>query len=216
MAIWGSTGTPLSDPTDENAWRRLLHRATDARNRHPGKSHQCRLNCGEMDESMLHMITCPNQAHQTFWNEVKRFCTRVLADRSAWDYPKTIIFGIDVQDNLLGESTRAFIRHAIRWWYAAMRAIDVQGGTFVHELIMVRTLQSYKESVVRYAVSIRKHFIHRQHTKLQGVVSEETRARFSTLVSIGMEGHYQLTPGFTNAIDRAQTALDRYRQQQQP
>ena len=97
-----------------------------------------------------------------------------------------------------------------------MRAIDVQGGIFVHELIMVRTLQSYKESVVRYAVSIRKHFIHRQHTKLQGVVSEETRARFPNLVFIGMEGCYQLTPGFNNAIDRAQTALDQYRQQQQP
>ena len=50
--IWGSLGTPLSDPTEEKAWRRLLHRGIDAKNRHsksrtnPNPDHTCRLKCG--------------------------------------------------------------------------------------------------------------------------------------------------------------------------
>ena len=33
--IWPSLGTPLSDPSEEKAWRKLLHRAWNAKNRHP-------------------------------------------------------------------------------------------------------------------------------------------------------------------------------------
>ena len=62
---------------------------------------------------------------------------RFIGEHATWSYPESIIFGIDVRANLMNETARAFIRHAIRWWYAAMREIDVQGGRFVRELVML-------------------------------------------------------------------------------
>ena len=162
------------------------------------------------------MIKCGCQAARTFWYGVEHFCKQILSDKDDWLFPRSIIFGINRQQKLLGEATRAFIRHAIRWWYAAMREIDIQGGTFVSELVMLRTVQSYRESVVRYAVSIRKHYIHRVHTKLVEMVSEETRTRFSDLVSIQEDGTYSLTPAFEGEISKIQDALDQYRKSQQP
>ena len=47
--VWPSLGTPLSDATEENAWRKLLHRGIFVRNRDPHlPSHNCRLGCGRI------------------------------------------------------------------------------------------------------------------------------------------------------------------------
>ena len=59
--LWQSLGTPLSDPTEEKNYRRLLHRAIDARNRHPGANHTCRLLCGCADESMCCTWSCAHE-----------------------------------------------------------------------------------------------------------------------------------------------------------
>ena len=57
--IWPTLGTPLSDATEERNWRRLLHRALFVRNRdRTAPTHACRLNCGNPNESMLHLIEC--------------------------------------------------------------------------------------------------------------------------------------------------------------
>ena len=57
--IWRSFGTPLSDPSEEKAWRKLLHRAWNAKNRHPKELDKaCRHKCGVASESMIHMLTC--------------------------------------------------------------------------------------------------------------------------------------------------------------
>ena len=59
-AVWHSIGTPLSDPTEEKAWRKFLHRAINAKNRHPSApDHDCRFKCGCKDESMIHLLKCP-------------------------------------------------------------------------------------------------------------------------------------------------------------
>ena len=55
LLIWLSQGTPLSDPTEEKAWRKLLHRAINAKNRHPkNPDHTCWLHCGARSESIFH------------------------------------------------------------------------------------------------------------------------------------------------------------------
>ena len=56
--IFKSFGTPLSDPTEERQWRKLVHRATYVRNRNPKEqSHVCRL-CRKHEESILNLFQC--------------------------------------------------------------------------------------------------------------------------------------------------------------
>ena len=39
----------------------------------------------------------------------------------------TVIFGVDSNNTLLPEVTRAWLRHAVRWWYKSMTSIDKHG-----------------------------------------------------------------------------------------
>ena len=55
------------------------------------------------------------------------------------------------------------------------------------------TLTSFRDAVVRYAVSIKDHHVKRAHTKLQEKVSEETRGRFGALVKISPTGAYTVS-----------------------
>ena len=116
--IWRSLGTPLSDPTEENAWRKLLHRAINAKNRHPrNPDHACRLHCGERSESMLHMVRCRRVA--PLWKACLDFCHRVLGERSDLNALGAVVFNVEGVNQgssakLLGEAARAFLRHAVR------------------------------------------------------------------------------------------------------
>ena len=48
--LWASLGGKLTDPTEERAFRKVLHRAINANNRHPkAPTHACRLHCGEQN-----------------------------------------------------------------------------------------------------------------------------------------------------------------------
>ena len=63
--IFESFGTPLSDPTEERQWRKLVHRATFVRNRDPSlPDHKCRL-CGLHEERILSLFQC--QATAPLW-----------------------------------------------------------------------------------------------------------------------------------------------------
>ena len=215
MEIWRSIGTPLSDPTEEKNWRHLLHRATDARNRHPNKSHMCRLQCGEHDESMLHMITCPNRELKAYWNNVNRIRVETLNDTQRWKFPETIIFGIDANGILVSETSRAWLRHAVRWWYAAMTEIDKNGGAFTAAYTLEKAVMGLREAAVRWATSIKTHYIARKYTKLTGVVKQEERERFNTLVTTSQTGQYTLTTTFSTAIAQIESAARTERQRAQ-
>ena len=53
-----SLGTPLSDPTEERQWHKLVQRATYVRNRNPNEqSHVCRI-CRKHEESILNLFQC--------------------------------------------------------------------------------------------------------------------------------------------------------------
>ena len=74
---WDSLGTPISDSTEEKHWRKHLRRGTYVRNRDPGLADQsCRLNCGHMDESMMHLAACLRA--KSFWDRVFTFSRTVL------------------------------------------------------------------------------------------------------------------------------------------
>ena len=197
--VWGSLGTPLSDPTEEKNWRRLLHRAIDARNRHKGADHRCRLRCGCQDESMLHMVTC--RYSKSFWAACIAFCTNVLhepADMS--DTAKAIIFNVGRDHQLLSMPTRAFLRHAVRWWYASMTKVHKEGTIVSSQTCFHATLLKFREAVIRKCVGIRRHFIHRVHTRLTAVVPEEERAKYACVAKIELNGIYRISPALEAAI----------------
>ena len=207
--IWGSFGTPLSDPTEEKTYRRLLHRAIDAKNRHPLNvarpdypDHKCRLHCGCNDESMLHLVQC--KYARPLWKACIKFCAEVLGEEGDMrDYTKAIIFNVNQKHELLGENTRAFLRHAVRWWYASMTKVLKENKVFVWQTCYHTTLLKFREAVIRKCVSIKRHHTHREYTPLTGVVSEEERKRYGALAKIQPNGNYSLTSAFVNEITKA-------------
>ena len=91
--VWASIGTPLSDPTEEKAWRKLLHRAINARNRHPtNPDKSCRLKCGCNDESMLHLIECMHA--RPLWSACAKFIQNTLGETTHRDLRMLIIFNL--------------------------------------------------------------------------------------------------------------------------
>ena len=205
--VWSSFGTPLSDPTEEKAWRRLVHRAIDAKNRHsksptnPNPDHKCRLRCGERDESMLHMITCKHS--RPYWTACFDFCHKVLGATQYLGVIDAVIFNMH-QNTLLGEAVRAFLRHAVGKWYASMTAVFREDKVFVWEATFLWTVQGFRAAVLRRCYNIKKHYANRVHTNLVAVVSEEERAKYPTLVSIQQDGEHKLTTNFERAIDDAE------------
>ena len=208
--IWRSLGTPLTDPTEEKSWRRLLHRATDAKNRHPRGQHDCRLRCGCGDESMLHMVRCPQL--NRFWRECFDFCRDVLKEPKDMDATWSVIFNLSTNHKTLSVLTCAFLRHAVRWWYSTLTDIKETGkGTFVREHVMSTTLERFQDAVVRYARSIRQHYVQRRFTNLEGHVAEETRKKFAAVVHIDPEGKYTLTNALKQAVAAARRESERVR-----
>ena len=206
MRVWQSLGTPLSDPTEEKNWRRLLHRAIDAKNRHNDlPDHNCRLLCGEPNESMLHMLRCPHV--RPYWQACESFATTVLNVKPLTIEPiQAAVFNVDRNLNLINEASRAFFRHAVRWWYAALTRVHREGAAFVWQSTFYTALTKFREAVVRYAIQIRRHYIHRKHTNLTAIVPTSQRARFHTLIAIQPDGTYTLTDALTQAIQDAKLA----------
>jgi hypothetical protein len=202
--VWGSLGTPLSDPTEEKSWGRLLHRAIDAKNRHPLDPDQaCRLHCGCNDESMDHMVRCMNS--KPFWRACIAFCRTVLGEAADMrNIPMAVIFGVGGDNKLLGMLTRAFLRHAVRWWYDIMCSVYKEKATFVWKSCLHMTLLKFREAVVRKCASIRRHYIHRVYTPLTEVVPEEERDRYAPLATIRLDGSYSLTAAFRLAVTQAE------------
>jgi hypothetical protein len=164
---------------------------------------------------MLHMITCPNRELRAYWNGVQHVLTTVIDSAPKWIFPESIIFGIDRYGHLMSETSRAWLRHAIRWWYAAMTEIDKNGGVFTAAYTLEKAVTGFKEAAVRWAVSIKTHYIARKYTKLTGVVSRKERERFKTIVSITETGQYTLTTAFTAAVAQIETAARARRQEAQ-
>ena len=204
--IWKALGTPLSDPTEEKSFRRLLHRAIDAKNRHPGTDHTCRFRCGCQDESMLHMIQC--RTSRKLWSKCFDFCTHALdMPRQAHHTEEAIVFNVDKSGELLNETVRAYLRHAVRWWYASMTKVYKEGKIFNINKVYLQTLEGIRDAGIRYGVQMRRLYTHRKYTDLTEVAPEEARIRFINIVSIDEAGTYTISPTLLNEIATARGAL---------
>ena len=62
------------------------------------------------------------------------------------------------------------------------------------------TLLKFREAVIRKCIGIRRHFIHRVHTRLTEVVSEEERAKYGCVAKIEKNGIYSISPALEAAI----------------
>ena len=125
--VWASLGTPLSDPSEEKQWRKLLQRALNTRNRDTrAPSKRCRLGCN-CDESMLHLAQCPKTAR--LWKLLLSALQAFDETPPQWGLrplERAIIFGIrDDSLALLPMVTRATFRHAWQALYRNLTLVDV-------------------------------------------------------------------------------------------
>ena len=127
-------------------------------------------------------------------------------DRARYDAPRPRPHRSCCQPKTLNEASCAFFRHAVRWWYTALSRVHREGAIFVWQSTFYTPLTKFREAVIRYAVQIRRHYIHRKHTNFTEVVPATQRARFSTLLNIQQDGTYTLTDALTQAIQDAKLA----------
>ena len=205
--IWASIGTELSDPTEEASWRKLIHRAWSSRNRFPKEPNKsCRLGCGCNDESQLHMIEC--QRAQPLWRAALNFCTTVLGEPFPISTTHAVIFWMHSPQRLIGEASRAFLRHTVGAYYRDVTRVHENKVAFVWERTFHHALRAFRDAVLRRGYAIRLQYVHRINTSLTEQVPEETRKKFGILASITETGTTTLTPVFDNAIASAETAAD--------
>ena len=201
--IWPSLGTKLSDATEEKAWRRLLHRAWDAKNRHPREpDHSCRLGCGCTDESMLHMIKCVKA--RPLWAACLRFARIVLGAPDSPNYIMAVIFGTCGPHQLLPESTRAFLRHAVGLYYRDATRIHRNGSRTCWEYTFRDAIANFQKALMRYAYSMRRLYANRKHTNLTAVVPETDRDRFAEVLKIRTDGTFVISSALKGALHAAE------------
>ena len=95
-----------------------------------------------------------------------------------------------------------------------MTEIDKHGGKFKADETYCKALHGYREAVVRWAASIRAHFVARQHTNLVAIVAEEERNHFIMLVKVKRNGEYELTQRLTLETQNAEQKLQARKQRE--
>ena len=151
------------------------------------------------------MLRCTHV--RPYWRACETFAIDVLNVKPrTFDPIEAAVFNVDRNLKLINEASRAFFRHAVRWWYAALTRVHREGAVFVWQSTFYKTLTKFREAVIRYAAQIRRHYVHRKHTNLTAIVPTSQRARFNTLIAIQPDGTYTLTDALTQAIQDAKLA----------
>ena len=202
--VFASLGTPLSDPTEERQYRKLLHRATYVRNRNKDAPDQrCRL-CHASTENIFHLFQCPQT--KPLWNACLHFCQDVLGCEQARRVPEAIIFGLQNVGNqkMFCTEALAFLRHAYECFYHDFANVDLQGSAFYWQLTFSRALKSFRNAVLRYGMQHRILFNTRRFTNLVDTAPQEVRERFASVIDIGEGGDFALQPALVDAVADAE------------
>ena len=150
------------------------------------------------------------------------FASNVLHAPPPSDRERAIIFNQWTATTLGPPAACAFIRHAYGNMYHDFSLVDTQGKDFNWIFTFAKTLRRFRSAVNRYGESIRRFHISRRYSALTELtwdpgparprvdkVSEETRTRFATLLTISSHDHsFTLTQAFTDAIDAAERKED--------
>jgi hypothetical protein len=218
--IWGSIGTPFSDPTEEKAWCKLLHRAWNAANRHPtAPHHDCRLGCGDKDESMLHMLTCPHAA--PLWRACVAFTNQLLNYERGKEqgggcapgpqiarHTEAVLFNT-VSKQLLPEQARAFLRHTLGQYYAEATRVQEHGTTFRWQHVHARALSRFRDAVIRWAKKIQLLYATRKYSTLTKQVPREVLFYYPQLVEFEeADMSFSVSRALNDAVKNAEDAAE--------
>jgi hypothetical protein len=165
---------------------------------------------------MLHMITC-NRTKALWGACFEHFCnahfdTQLTASETTRG--RAVIFNMDAQGHVLVKPAAAFLRHALSTYYTATTKVATQKKTFTWQVVYYYTLCSFRDAVLRWAMSIRAHNTKRRNTNLVEVVSEDTRKMHATLVTIPKTcDAFALTVSFQGEIQKAKINMETHLEQ---
>ena len=96
------------------------------------------------------MLRCTHV--RPYWRACETFAIDVLNVKPrTFDPIEAAVFNVDRNLKLINEASRAFFRHAVRWWYAALTRVHREGAVFVWQSTFYKTLTKFREAVIRYA-----------------------------------------------------------------
>ena len=138
----------------------------------PGADHTCRLKCGSLNESMLHMVECDHA--KPLWKAAINFCKSVLGEKIETENSRLItamvIFNIRMGDfKLISEPARALMRQVFNRYYTDVVHVAKFGTIFKWQVTFRRALLNYCDAALRWSHGIRRLNVHRRHTHLTAV-----------------------------------------------
>ena len=202
--LFASFGTPISDPTEERQWQKLIHRAIFTHNRDASLDQRCRL-CKCADESQLHLFQCRHT--EGYWRACLYFTKQVLHALRPESETHALIFGVWKKNELGPEDARAFLRHAFGTFYRDFADVDMKQQKIIWQCTFHNALKSLESAVLRRARQIRLQYVNRKYSTLEKHVPPEELTRFTNLIGIDNTGVATATPPFVRAIaDAAQAA----------
>ena len=105
----------------------------------------------------------------------------------------------------------------MRWASAVVRGHyqdGARGSTlltlFSWQHAYLGALKRLRTAALRWAHTIRRHYVSRKYSKLTEQVAEDNRKRFETIITVGPQGHNSITPALANEIQRAEQNAERW------
>ena len=198
--IFASFGTPLSDPTEERQWRKLVHRGINVHNRNRDQDNKCRV-CNTSTESMLHLFECRHI--KPFWKKCMDFITGIIGAPQPQNHMQACILGQWSAKELGPIEALAFLRHAFNQLYHDFSNVDLKNYTLDWLNTYRDALLSFRDAVLRRGRHTRLLYSHRRYTNLPSKVPKEEREKYSSLVSMSEDGNCTLTAEFEREIKDA-------------
>ena len=186
--VWKSLGTPISDPTEEKTWRKMLHRAIIVRSRFPNApSHACRLGCG-CTERMLHLAQCP------VIDKVWCAMCDMLQDMNVpapEGMERAILFGQWTDTTLGPACARAVFRHTWGAVYRHLVRVETDNVPFSDTAVVRDALTSIVRAIRRRATEVGRAYNHTLYSLRKPPPAESINV-LKPLVDLGPEGEYAL------------------------
>ena len=88
-------------------------------------------------------------------------------------------------------------------WYADITKTALEGALFSWQPAYLGALKRLRTAALRWAHTIRRHYVSRKYSKLTEQVTEDNRKRFDMIIMVGPQGHNSITPALANEIQRS-------------
>ena len=157
--------------------------------------------CNVEEESMLHIVRC--RAAKPFWNKVFHFIRTVLHCPDPALRDQAIILNRWKRDDVGPPEACACIRHAVGAFYRDFTLIDTLNKPFNPSKTFHRAVSSFHKAVVRYGVTIHKHYLANVNSPRKAGVSKAVAKQFPSLIAFDDRFAHSLSPALTDAVNKA-------------